>query len=155
MNYDEAVSEAQAIVETWGARGSFRDVPMEELFVLRQRLASIGFFLAGQMPQRLIKRGTTYLERKRAIAADMYEAMSRDVKTTKVSAEAKSEATALVYTKRLKEIEAEAAVDGMKFLLDFIKQVLSALNQEIAELRDERSRGHYLDSLNDQPPPEQ
>lgn len=148
-NYIATLDTIAALVETWHAGDD--NISLEDLYIMRRELAANYFYLTTKVKPLFIARSASYLQRKHNMSGLMVEAMNKDLKLSKEKAEIRVEALPKAYTLRMAEIEAESEVDAMIKMIDAVKQVLTAMNQEIANLRDERSRSQYLDNLNEPP----
>ena len=87
-----------------------------------------------------------YARRKWAVAKEVVAAMAADAKVATIKAEFRAETLAGVQEAREAEVWAEADREALKAKLDAAKQVLQAMQQEIAHLSYEAKTTHYQEA---------
>lgn len=119
---------------------------LELLLVMRRQLAVFGYRLEAHMKEVGGQAGLTNIRRKFAIAKEVVAARKVDAKEAIALAEARAETLNSTQDAREKEVWAIAEHEALKGKLDFIKQILGSMMQEIAFLTHEHKTINYYNT---------
>jgi homoserine acetyltransferase len=131
--------QSDALVEEYYA-GSWSP---ERLLELRRELAVMLYRTTGHVEKVFGDALMTNLRRKRSIAEHIINARSQDAKTPISFLEEQALTLPTVIDAQTKEVWSDAARDAVKLKIDATKQVLSAMQQEIADLAHEKRTTHF------------
>ena len=140
---DATIQHCRDLVDTYmdGA------LSVDKLIELRRELAGYNMRLSAFVKPTYIRRGQSYVQKKHAIARDMYAAYLRDVKANgkAVIGAIEIEATATAHAQDLanKQVAAEAEWEELEAVKFAVKEALAALSQEIAYERQEKATTHH------------
>ena len=124
--------------------------PLPTLMSLRREIAVMLFRLTSHIKAAYGKKGYASVLRKYAFAREVVAARDMDLKAggkprALNAIETSTEALDHVLQAKKAEVDAEAEWEEVKSVIDMGKQVLSSLQQEIADFRHEKSHTHFLD----------
>jgi len=146
MSSDRAltINHISAIVDTYGAAAH----PLPALIEMRRNLAVYLYRLSSHVKSVYGSKATTYVLRKYAIAREMVVAMETDRKAggkpRPISQiETQTEALDMILQARKTEAEADSEWEQVRAVLDMGKQILSAMSQEISDLKTEKQNPSY------------
>jgi hypothetical protein len=122
--------------------------PLPTLIELRREIAVYAFRLSAHIKDIYIKKGYNNAARKWQFASEIVAARDRDIKAggkpkAMNAIEVEVESLNHVLQAKKAEVEAEAEYEEVKVTIDLAKQVLSALQQEIADQRHEQSNAQF------------
>lgn len=137
------IDKMTALVDTYHAQ--HHELPA--LIEIRRDLAVQLFYLSSHVKQTYGRKALSYVLRKYAIAREIARAIEDDKAATKKRPmnmlEAQTEALDHVLQRRKEETEREAEHELLSATIDSAKQVLSAMQQEIAVLAYEYKNSHF------------
>jgi len=138
---DQLLSDIDAIVDTYGSG----EHPLPTLIELRRNLAVLGYRLSTHIKQVYGDAGMAYAVRKFTIAREILKA--RKIDASKPPPMNVLEVTVMevdeVKAAQKNEIDKDASKEDLRGRLDFIKQVLAAIQQEISVLSHEQKHAQY------------
>jgi hypothetical protein len=137
----ELISAMDAICDTYFGGGH----PLDALITMRRELAVYSYRLSAHVKQVFGEAGLAYAVRKHTIAKEILRERSVDAKKPEPMnvLEVKVLGVDAVKLAQTDEVWKDAAREALKSKLDFVKQVLSSLNQEISVEANERRNAHY------------
>jgi hypothetical protein len=139
---EQITNHCDAIADTYLGGGH----SLDNLLTMRRELAVYGYRLGAFTKQAWGEAGMTYLQRKYAIAKAITDARAMDAapKATPMNVlEVKAQQLPSVVDAQEKELWAEASKEALKVKLEFIRQVLGAMTQEISVLSHEMKTTAY------------
>lgn len=139
MNPNELVAKMDAIVDTYHGQSH----PLPALIDLRRELAGNLYSLTGYVKKSYGQAGLTEAKRKWAFSRAIVNARQLDAKTPFNMLQVNAEASDEIKRLRDEEVMAEAGKDALKTKIDATKEVLSAMQQEIAVLTHEYKTTHF------------
>lgn len=139
---EQLISHMDALVDTY--HGGINDVGT--LLQVRRDLAVYLYRLTAHMKEVHGNAGLTYARRKWAVAREIVEAQNADAKMATGKAEYRAETLASVKEAKEAEIWAEADKEALRSKMDAAKQVLQAIQQEIAYEAHEKKTTHYQEA---------
>ena len=132
-----------ALVDTYHSQ--HHELPA--LIEMRRDLAVQLFYLSSHVKQVYGRKALSYVMRKYAIAREIARAIEDDKAAVKKrpmnQLEAQTEALDHVLQRRKEETEREAEHEALTAAIDSTKQVLAAMQQEIAVLAYEYKNSHF------------
>lgn len=138
--------EMDAIVDTYHAQ----DHPLPVLIKLRRDLAVYLYRLTAFIKEHYEQKAFAGARRKWQYYRELVVAMDKDVAAGKKAVmnhiEARTEALDAVLQGRKDEARADAAYDELRCRIDATKQVLAAMQQEIADGRHEKTTAHHQEN---------
>lgn len=139
MNDATIISRMDALVDTYGT-GQY---DINALLDMRRELAVLLYALTAQVRSAYGNAAVSYARRKYAIAKEVVAARSVDAKAAMSLTEARAETLLTSQQHREAEAWAEAEKEALRSKIDMGKQVLAAMQQEIAHLAYEQKTTHY------------
>jgi len=137
---EELTRRMDAIVDTY--HGGTATV--DQLIILRRDLASVSYRVAAFVKEVYGQAGLTYIRRKYRIAESILDARNQEAKAPAMNIlEQKAMTIRSVQIAQEEEVWAEAEKEALKSKLDFVKQVLSSMQQEIAYEANEKKNAHF------------
>lgn len=138
------IDHIRSIVDTYheGAH------PLPALIDMRRELAVYLFRLTGHVRSAYGQKLKSYIRRKHGVARAIITAMEDDIKVMgKAKAmnfyDTATEALDHVRQAKTEEAEADAQWEEVRHVIDLGKQVLAAMQQEIADGRHEKQNAHF------------
>jgi hypothetical protein len=141
------IDHMTAVVDTYHSQHHH----LPALIELRRDLAVHLFRLTAHIKQAYGKKSLSYVYRKYAIAREISRAIEEDKSATKKRPmnmlEAQTESLDHVLQRRKQETEDESDYELISSMIDSTKQVLSSMQQEIADLRHEQNHTNYMERM--------
>ncbi len=139
---EQIISHIDAIVDTYhaGQQG------VEALLVLRRDLAVHLYRLTAHVRTVYGEASLSYIRRKWAVAKEVVSAQAADAKMAVSKAEYRADTLASVGEAKEAEVWAEADKEALRTKIDATKQVLQALQQEIAYEAFEKKTTHFQEA---------
>lgn len=136
------ITHIDALVDTYHA--GIKDV--ETLLEVRRDMAVHLYRLTAYVREVHGAAGLSYARRKWAVAREIVQAMNADAKLATGKAEYRAEALASVMEAKEAEVWAEADKEALRAKMDAARQVLQAIQQEIAYEAHEKKTTHYQEA---------
>ena len=136
---EEITAHMDALVDTY--HGGTHTV--DQLLILRRDLAVNLYRLSAFIRQVYGEAMLGYVRRKYTIACEMVAAQNADAKMPQSKIEPKTEALNSTFKARTDEAWAEAEKEALRAKIDFAKQVLASMQQEIAYEASEKKTAHF------------
>jgi hypothetical protein len=138
------INHIRAIVDTYSAGAH----PLPALIDMRRELAVFLFRLTGHVKSSYGGKLKSYIRRKHGVARAIITAMEEDIKVMgKAKAmnyyDTATEALDHVRQAKTEEAEADAEWEQLRYTIDIAKQILAAMQQEISDLKTEKSNPSY------------
>lgn len=133
------VSKIDALVDTYGSDKH----GLTSLLEMRRDLAVWMYRLTAHVKQAHGNAGISYARRKFNVAKEVVAARRVDAKEAMTLSEARAETLNSTQVARESEVWAEAEKETLKAKIDLGKQVLAAMQQEIAALAFEERTTHF------------
>lgn len=137
------ITACDTIVDSYHAGSYTTGEDLTNLLTMRRDLSANGSRLASHVKQVYGNAGLTYLMRKHRIAETIVDARASDAKKAMNILEQEAMKMPSVITAQKEEIWAEAEKETLKVKLDWYKQVLSSMQQEVAILAHEMRTSHF------------
>ena len=139
---EQLISHMDALVDTY--HGGTTDI--NNLLILRRDLAVTLYRLTSFVRHVHGTAGLTYARRKWAVAREIVEAQNADAKMATGKAEYRAETLASVKEAKEAEVWAEAEKEALRSKMDAARQVLQAMQQEIAFEAFEKKTTHFQEA---------
>jgi len=136
---EEAIKHIDSLVDSYHGGGH----SLPDLLLLRKDLAVWSYYLAGFVRETHGKSALSYAKRKHAVAEHIVNARSLDAKTPISFLETSAMKLPTVMEAIKAEAWAEAEKDELQARLKAINNVLSAMQQELADMRAEKGSPHH------------
>ncbi len=136
---EQLISECDKLVDAYFAGAH----DIHSLIDMRRELAVWGYRLSTNVKDVYGEAGLSYLTRKHRIAESILDAKAADSRKAMNILEQEAMKMPSVIRAQSDEVKKEAAKEGLKVKLDFLKQVLGSMTQEIAVLSHEMKTTHY------------
>jgi len=138
------IGHIRSLVDTYSG-GSH---PLPALIEMRRELAVYLFRLTGHVKSSYGGKLKSYIRRKHGVARAIITAMEEDIKVMgKAKAmnfyDTATEALDHVRQAKTEEAEADAEWEQLRYTIDIAKQILASMQQELADLRTEKSNPSY------------
>ncbi len=137
------ISACDAIVDAYHAGSYTTGEDLTNLLTMRRSLSANGSRLASHVKQVHGNAQLTYLMRKHRIAETIVDARGSDAKKAMNILEQEAMKMPSVIAAHKEEIWADAEREMLKAKLDWYKQVLASIQQEISVLAYELKSTHY------------
>lgn len=139
----QLISACDCIVDTYHAGRYTTGEDLTNLITMRRSLTANGSSLASHTKPVHGQAGLSYLMRKYRIAESIIDARASDAKKAMNIMEQEAMKMPSVVAAQKEEIWAEAEKEMLKTKLDWYKQVLSSMQQEISLLGHELRHANY------------
>lgn len=136
------ITAMDTIVDSYHAGSYTTGEDLTNLLTMRRDLSANGSRLASHVKQVHGNAGLTYLMRKHRIAETIVDARASDAKKAMNILEQEAMKMPSVIAAQKEEIWADAEKETLKVKLDWYKQVLASMQQEIALLGHEMRTAH-------------